>query len=198
MRGLLEESFNRPYLDADQIASLDESTSILVRSFDYISILHHATDKLPSLFDQVADLPFLEEQLRGLPDQTASLRDATREAERAFHSFATVHNHTATVDRLIGTLQELDAGLQSKILLLGLETADAPAAIRRSVPTARQDANKQKQSTTTGPATEVIRSPGTSEARWRIRDHPFQAGFLTCMVFTVFVLSIVAYVVAKS
>lgn len=78
LRTLVTETFNRPYLDADAVASLAESARVLGNLPDYAPMLLESSRNLEYLPDYASMLNESSRGLRLLPDYASMMHGSTR------------------------------------------------------------------------------------------------------------------------
>lgn len=83
LRGLVAETFDRPYLDIDAVSSLADSARVLANLEDSASMLSSAACRLGNLEDNSSRLAEAAESLGSLEDQAATLYSAASEIRSA-------------------------------------------------------------------------------------------------------------------
>ncbi|MGI8310679.1 HNH endonuclease signature motif containing protein [Saccharopolyspora hattusasensis] len=78
LRSMLAETFDRPYLDLDAVASLEHSARIIQNLPDWAHMLEHAARPVEGLADNATMLEHAARPLAGLADTASILEDATR------------------------------------------------------------------------------------------------------------------------
>lgn len=78
LRTLVTETFNRPHLDADTVASLANSAHVLGNLPDYAPMLRESSRSLENLPDYAPMLNESSRDLRSLPDYVCMLRESAQ------------------------------------------------------------------------------------------------------------------------
>ncbi|MEU6152428.1 HNH endonuclease [Actinosynnema sp. NPDC047251] len=117
LRVLVAEVFDRPYLDVDAIALLNESALMLRHLEDSASMLNGAarrlggledsastllaaSHRLVNLEDSASTLSSAADRLRGLEDNSSSLRFAAREMQSAVETMPSHYDLSSVVENL--------------------------------------------------------------------------------------------------
>lgn len=86
LRKLVEENFDRPYLDIDAVAMLADSAASLRHLPDSAALLSSSAHRLGNLTDSAAMLDRAASTLTNAADQVGTIRSAASDLESAFNS----------------------------------------------------------------------------------------------------------------
>jgi len=98
LRGLKAETFERPYLDVDAIASLADSALVLRNLEDHAMVLFEATEGLRNLEDKAMMLTSATEGLGSLDTKTSSLQMIVSDLDSTVQRAAEISSEFASVN----------------------------------------------------------------------------------------------------
>jgi hypothetical protein len=192
LRILVKETFERPRLDADLVASLADSSRMLGHLRDIAPMLHDSSVRLLGLPDYAPMLNQASHNLQALPDYVSMLDRATRALDTLPDYAPMLRDATAELPQQADTLTRIIQNLENAVNdASGVLNNDiAVSAIKSASTELSTQSEILKESAVD--LSEYLREPEPDRLAWFIR------GAITTAIVLAVIGILVAVLVAKS
>lgn len=191
LRQLMSESFERPYLDAEAVESLERSATTLYAFSDYVPSLERSASDLRSLPDHSSILYQAARELQGIGDHAATLiqaADLLANLERRAPAFLTAADLLSNSSEHIERFHSAVQGLGDSRLPGITSDADDIREAARQLKEAYDSWTKADKATIDRVAHNLaVAAQAGSRRNWSWKA--FGLGLAVCAVFVVIVLA---------